>query len=204
MKGVYTMYRYRWILPLLLLATLILSACEPVLLVEGRTPVATEFVDTESASIPWDEIFVIGVEDHGWSEFASDGFDQYQDFVCHIDVDCTVADIPAGLYEGDSPRSYRDEAPRLTIVFQLSRDYSELMLHLARAGSETTAVFVDDGEPLLVTGEMLGSRDGGIVGSYDLPLGPLQAGSHSIAFDIPDDSMGNGGFVWDALSLTAR
>jgi hypothetical protein len=128
------MQRYRWISSLLLLATLILSACEPL-----------------SSVSTWDEIFVIGEEDKSysefaseedknWSEFVSGGFDQYQEYICQIDVDCTVEDIPAGLYEGDSPRGYSDEVPKLTIVFQLSRDYSELMLRLARGGSETTAV----------------------------------------------------------------
>ncbi len=147
---------------------------------------------------------MIGEEDKSGSEFASGGFDQYQEYICQIDVDCTVEDIPAGLYEGDSPRGYRDEAPKLTIVFQLSRDYSELVLRLARAGSETTAVFVDGGEPLLVTAEMLGSGDGWVVGSYDLSLGPLQAGLHSITFVIHSDGAGDGGYGWDALSLHGR
>lgn len=78
------------------------------------------------------------------------------------------------------------------------------MLHLAGGGSETVSVLVDGQGPVLVTSEMLGSRDGWHVGSYDLLLGPLQAGSHSIAFSIPDDSAGDGSFAWDALSLRGR
>lgn len=65
------------------------------------------------------------------------------------------------------------------------------------------SVTVDGEEPLFVNREMLGSRDGWVVGSYDLQLGPLQVGSHSISFAIPDDSEGDGEFGWDALSVTA-
>ena len=187
-----------------LLIVLILSACQPLKLVADHTPIVPEPVGAESTNGTWNEIFVIGVENSSGSGFASGGFDQHQEFVCHIHVDCKVADIPAGLYEGDSPRAYRDEAPRLTIVFTLNRDYSEVMLHLARAGSETTAVSIDGGAPLLVTSEMLGSRDGGVMGSYDLPLGPLQAGSHSVTFSVQSDGIGNGGYAWDALSMYGR
>jgi hypothetical protein len=190
----------------LLLTILFLCACQPLPPLEGEMPVKAEAVDSgaEITAPTWDEIFVIGEEDKSESEFALDGFDQYQEYICQIDAGCTVEDIPGGLYAGDSPRGYRDEAPKLTIVFPLDRDYSELVLRLARAGSETTEVSVDGGEPLLVTAEMLGSRDGRVVGSYDLSLGLLQAGVHSITFAVHDDGIGNGGYLWDALSLRGR
>ena len=199
------MLRRHGIIGFLLLTALILCACQPLVLVEDNTLVTVESTDSEANDRAWDEIFVIGVENGSWSEFASYGFDEYQEYICQLNVDCTVADIPLGLYEGDGPSRYHDSVPRLTIVFQLERDYDDLVLRLARAGSETTAVFIDDSEePLLVTSEMLGSRDGGTIGAYDLPLDPLQAGSHSVAFAIHNDDVGNGEYAWDALSLHAR
>ena len=188
----------------MILVAITTSACRPVALLEDAIPTATESADSTAAGTTWDEIFAIGKEDSSYSEFSSGGFDQYQEFICYLGVDCSAADIPVGLYAGDHPRGYRDEAPRLTIVFQLSQDYSELLLHLARAGSETTAVSVDGGEPLLVTAEMLGSRDNGVFGAYDLPLGSLNAGSHTITFVIQEDGAGNGGYGWDSLLLLAR
>ena len=192
------------ILLLTMLVAVIVSACRPVAMLEDATLAAVKSTDDATVDAAWDEIFIIGTEDGSYSEFSPGGFDQYQEFTCNLDVDCSVADIPVGLYAGDRPRGYRDEAPRLTIIFHLSQDYNELLLHLARAGSETTAVSVDGGEPLLVTAEMLGSRDNGVFGAYDLPLGSLNAGSHTITVVIQEDGAGDGGYGWDSLLLLAR
>jgi hypothetical protein len=194
------MYRYRWMLSLLLLAVLILSGCQPVMPVEADTSAETESVNSEAETTTptWDEIFVI-------DKFAYKREGQFQEYTCHIGVDCGEVDIPAGLCgkdDGIGCDSY--DIPKLTLVFELSSDYNELVLHLRRAGSETTAVSVDGGEPLLVTSEMLGSRDGGVNGSYELALGPLQSGSHFIAFTVHDDGTGNSMYNWSELSLTAR
>lgn len=198
------MLRRTTILLLAMLVALTVSACRPVAMREDATRAVVESMDATTVDGAWDEIFIIGTEDRSPAEFSPGGFDQYEEFICNFGVDCSVADIPGGLYEGDRPRYYRDEAPQLTIIFQLSQDYRELLLHLARAGSETTAVAVDGGDPLLVTAEMLGSRDNGGYGAYDLPLGSLNAGSHTITFFIPDDGAGNGGYSWDFMSLVAR
>ena len=192
------------ILLLTILVAIIVSACRPITMREDAALAGVKSTDAVTVDAPWDEIFATGTEDGSYSEFSSGGFDQYQEFTCNLGVDCSVADIPAGIYAGERPRYYRDEAPRLTITFYLNQDYSESVLHLARAGSETTAVSVDGGEPLLVTAEMLGSRDNGVFGAYDLPLGAMNAGSHIMTFSIPENSAGNGGYGWDSLSLHGR
>ena len=51
---------------------------------------------------------------------------------------------------------------------------------------------------------MLGSRDGFVVGVYDLKLGALKKGPHTIQLTVADDGKGNGRYSWDALTLFAE
>ena len=55
-----------------------------------------------------------------------------------------------------------------------------------------------------VTDTMLGSTDGGVYGVYDLTLGALKKGTHTIQFTVGDDGKGNEGYSWDALTLFAE
>ena len=49
---------------------------------------------------------------------------------------------------------------------------------------------------------MLESSEGFDVGVYDLSLGVLEKGEHSIEMTVADDdSYGNGTYQWDALAL---
>jgi hypothetical protein len=42
------------------------------------------------------------------------------------------------------------------------------------------------------------------VGVYDLQVGRLEKGRHSIELTVADDGKGNAAYQWDALSLIAR
>jgi hypothetical protein len=96
------------------------------------------------------------------------------------------------------------DVQRVKLIFDLERNYKELVLRLARAGSETTVVSVDGTQKYLVTSEMLGSREGGENGVYNLSLGGQKKGTHTIELTIADDGNGNGAFTWDALTLVAK
>ena len=84
----------------------------------------------------------------------------------------------------------------------MDKTYDNPVLRLWRPGGSTTIVTVDGDTEYLVTAEMLGSWDfmpkGG---SYDLELGALSEGSHSIAFTVADDGKGNGVYSWQAIVL---
>lgn len=45
-----------------------------------------------------------------------------------------------------------------------------------------------------MTNTMLGSRDGWVVGSYDLMLSALKKGTHTIELTVADDGKGDGCF----------
>ena len=72
------------------------------------------------------------------------------------------------------------------------------------AGGETTVVRVDRRRTYLVTNTMLGSGEGYRVGVYNLKLGALKKGRHSIELTVEDDGKGNATYQWDALSLYAE
>ena len=78
-------------------------------------------------------------------------------------------------------------------------------MRLARGGDETTVVVVDGKRKKhRVTNTMLGSGEGYRVGVYNLELGALKKGTHTIELTIADDRKGDGGYQWDALSLFAE
>ena len=90
---------------------------------------------------------------------------------------------------------------RIIITFRMEQSYDNVILRLARAGGETTMVTMDGNQTHLVTAEMLGSADHGGFGAYDLMVGGLKTGVHTIEMSVPDDGKGNGGYSWDAISL---
>ncbi len=157
----------------------------------------------DSGPPEWEEIFTIGEEAHNYSDLANTGFRDVVEFTCHAGLDCEGTDFPAALYLRNA-ELYSDGVREVTIAFDLTRDYSEVILRLVRAGSETSAVTVDGETTHYVTNEMLGSAEGWIVGSFDLSLGAMDEGNHAIALAIREDGKGNEQLGWDALSMKAR
>jgi hypothetical protein len=51
---------------------------------------------------------------------------------------------------------------------------------------------------------MLESSDHGTYGVYDLTLGALKKGTHTLQLTVADDRKGNGRYNWDALTLFAE
>jgi hypothetical protein len=97
-----------------------------------------------------------------------------------------------------------DETKTITITMTLNQDYSELVLRLVRAGVETTEITVDGQQTHLVTADRLGSDEIYVVSTFDLKLGPLRKGAHTIELTAADDRGRNGCPGWDALALYGR
>jgi hypothetical protein len=93
---------------------------------------------------------------------------------------------------------------RVIIDVTFDEVYDRVVLRLAREGSETTIVTVDEKTEYQVTAEMLGSRDGNHFGVYDLLVGPLEKGGHTIVLTVLDDGKSTGGYAWDALKILVR
>ena len=122
-------------------------------------------------------------------------------------VDCSTEAFPQGLCGKPGSPIYgclEGGVESITIIFTLDQDYSELGLRLRRAGDDTTAITVDGQQTHLVTNAMLGSSENYVVGGYELMLGALSKGDHSIQLTVADDGRGDGGFIWDALTLFAK
>ncbi|HUV06503.1 MAG TPA: hypothetical protein VMX75_02165 [Spirochaetia bacterium] len=148
---------------------------------------------------PVDNVFfTIGREDKSDSEFKfTVGMSEYH---CTIGVDCSTEAFPA--YLGLAGSGYGVE--RIIISFRLDQAYNNVILRLARGGDETTVVIVDRKQTYLVTNTMLGSGEGFRVGVYNLELGTLKKGVHTIEMSVADDGKGNAAYQWDALSLFVR
>ena len=147
-------------------------------------------------------IFKIGQEDQSDREFRSSGWAGQEEYACRIGADCTDDKFPAELLvpKSDYP-SYGVE--RVTIYFDLQQSYN-MVLRLVRGGDETTVLIVDGQKKFIVTSKMLGSSEGFHVGAYELKLGTLKSGEHSINFTVLDDGKGNGAYQWDALTLFSK
>ena len=144
----------------------------------------------------------IGREDEDYSEFASRGFRDLEEFHCSTDQVLSAEEfLFAHFIEG----VIADRGvSRVVIDFTLGQRYERVVLRLAREGSETTVVTVDEGTEFQVTADMLGSRDGNHFGAYDLVLGSLEEGEHTIVLTVLDEGKSGSGYVWDALKLLAR
>jgi hypothetical protein len=149
-------------------------------------------------------IFAIGEVDQSPVEFNYSDFANIRFVTIDADgkVDPKLMPVrmihPDGHYSPD--RS--DAAQELLIRFRLRRDADRLIFRLARGGDSATLVTVDDETTHRVTDTMLGSAEGGVFGSYDLDLGPISRGHHTLKLSMPDDGLGyNGSFRWDGLVL---
>jgi hypothetical protein len=153
-------------------------------------------------------IFSIGKENRSYFGFRYRGWADESEFHCTVGVDCIEASFPRRLYRhnrSDYARTHDDEGVESVLVtFHLAQDVPKAVLRLARAGTETTLVSLDGGQPYTVTGAMLGSADGTEFGVYDLQLGELSPGEHTLLFTVADDGQGNGSYSWDSIALFAR
>jgi len=177
----------------------------PAVLLIGALATGVLATAEPGASRPKGEvIFEIGQEDKSYDEFRSTGFRGEPEYTCRVEADYAAEAFPKWLYRAPIP-SYADNGvERITIIFTLDRDYNGVVLRLARAGAEAAVVTVDGKRTHLVTNSMLGSNEGYVFGAYNLTLGALKKGTHTIQLTLADDGTGGGEHVWDALALFAR
>jgi hypothetical protein len=151
-------------------------------------------------------VFKIGVEDDSCEELEHPFYAGKTEYSCVIGVDSVNDTFPC-LHQtqivADKALGQEDDegVAVISITFSLGNKYDNPVLRLVREGSETTVVSVDDGKEYVITSSMFGSVDGGIYGSYNLELGSLDAGSHTIVLTVADDGKGYGQYTWDALTL---
>jgi len=150
------------------------------------------------------ELFTIGQEDKSQYEFCLEGFRGEPEYTCRVEADYAAEAFPRWLYRAPIPSYADDGVERITIIFTLDHDYNEVVLRLVRAGAETAVVTVDGKRTHLVTNSMLESNEGYIFGAYNLTLGALNKGTHTIQLTLADDGTGNDMHVWDAIALFAR
>jgi hypothetical protein len=151
-----------------------------------------------------DVVFSIGKVDQSPVEFNYSDFHNIRFVTINADgeVDPKLMPLrmihPDGFYSPDRT----DAAQEVVIHFRLKRDASRLIFRLARGGDSATVVTVDGETTYRVTDTMLGSAEGGVFGSYDLDLGSIPKGHHTLKLSMPEDGLGyNGSFRWDALIL---
>jgi hypothetical protein len=159
---------------------------------------------TSSDSEEPDVIFAIGQEDKRFYEFCSKGFKGHPEYTCRVGVVCSSEVFPMRLYRAPIPEYEDNGVERVTIIFTLDHGYKNAVLRLVRAGGETTVVRLDEDQTFSVTAEMLGSQEGWVFGAYNLMLGALKKGTHTIQLTVADDGKGNGRCNWDALMLFAE
>jgi hypothetical protein len=142
-----------------------------------------------------ERIFAIGVEDKDDGEFRRSGFTGHSEYRCTVGADCKADAFLGRLHRAEVTeyaRGYADGGvQRVVIAFNLKRAYDAVVLRLARGGGETTIVTIDGTQTHWVTSKMLGSVEGYGVGAYNLMLGPLAAGGHTIQLTVADDQQGN-------------
>ena len=150
-------------------------------------------------------LFAIGVLDSDPSEFQFADFEGIHDYECTVEVNCETKNFPAHLMR----RSLADRwdylgVAQVTINFNLNQTYERVFLRIARKGTATTIVKLDDSVSHSVTSEMLDSGPYQNYGSYDLGLGTLDAGFHNIKLTIQEGGMGRGRYGWDAIILLVK
>lgn len=149
-------------------------------------------------------IFSIGEVDENSFEFAWEGFRYVQEVEIDADGIVDPKKIPGRLIHPDSwysPERW-DAVKKITINFKILGEESRLFLRIARSGDSDTLVVIDEMNEYRLTAETIGSGEDAKFGVYDLHLGTLRNGSHSILLTMPDDGLGtNGSYKWDAIIL---
>ena len=151
-----------------------------------------------------DVIFSIGKVDQSPLEFVGGDFSNIRFVTINADGEVDPKLMPMRMIHPDGHYSpdRRDAAQEVVINFRLKRDAERLIFRLARGGDSATFVTIDGETTYRVTDTMLGSAEGGVFGSYDLNLGSIPKGHHTLKLSMPDDGLGyNGSFRWDALVL---
>ena len=147
-------------------------------------------------------IFEIGIINQSISDFPANGFNGVDDYECTVSVDCSTETFPVHMYKLPVPRGSDSMGVAfVTIFFELNKSHENLIFRIVRGGSETTIVTLDDDKRFDVTSSMLGSDERRKYGNYDLSLGSLGQGTHSIHLAIGENNHGNGRYWWDALIL---
>lgn len=147
-------------------------------------------------------LFAIGVVDGDVSEFQQFDWEGIKDYECTVGVNCDSKNFPGYIMR----RSLSDRwdylgIAQITINFNLNQTYERVALRIARKGSGTTIVKLDDSVSHSVTSKMLDSGPYDNYGSYDLGLGTLDAGIHNIKLTMEEGGMGRGRYGWDAIIL---
>ncbi len=149
-------------------------------------------------------VFSIGEVDQSPLEFNNSEFANIRFVTINADGEVDPKLMPVRMIHPDGHYSpdRSDAAQEVVISFRLKRDAKRLIFRLARGGDSSTSVTIDGETTYRVTDTMLGSAEGGVFGSYDLNLGPIPKGHHTLRLSMPDDGLGyNGSFRWDALVL---
>ena len=149
-------------------------------------------------------IFEFGQEDKSDREFLRNGLKEITEYRCRVGDDCSTEAFPGYLLVAGSTGYASGGVERVIISFRLKQTYNDVTLRLVRGGDETTVVKVDEQKTHLVTNTMLGSSEGYGVGVYNLKLGALKKGRHTIEMTVADDGKGNAMYQWDALALFAE
>ena len=143
-------------------------------------------------------IFTIGKEDGSDREFLSHGWTGTEEYIFRVGVD-TDNQFPAELHLRSVYEGY--DVVRLKITFSANNSYDKAILRIVRGGDETSVVTVDGQRMYQVSSSMLGSGEGFRSGSYELNIGSLQKGEHTLTFTVLEDGRGNGAYQWDSLEL---
>ncbi len=143
-------------------------------------------------------IFTVGTEDGSDREFRGHGWTGIEEYAFRAGLDADNK-FPAELHVRGVYQSYG--VVTLKVTFLAQRYYDKAILRLVRGGDETGVIAVDGLASYQVTSSMLGSGEGFRAGSYELDIGVLQKGEHTLTFTVLEDGKGNGSYQWDALEL---
>lgn len=157
-------------------------------------------------------VFSIGQRDRSYDEFtARESLDAPQ-YECTVGVDCSTETFPVIMtwsvmtwseaYARGYPEFAGGVVESIKIYFTLARDHADLTLRVSRGGDETLLIALDERDPIPVTAAMQGSDEPWQPSTFDVLLGPVTKGSHTLLFTVhPTDGDGLPWFNWDALLL---
>ena len=148
--------------------------------------------------------FQIGKDDKFRIEFKAEGWSGVEEFECTVGIDCDAARFPTRLSAQNSA-SYYDSSTvqRIRINFNLAEDQESLVFSVARFGIETSVVRFNEAPPVIITADMMTPPSAEDVwGRFDLPIGPVPAGTHQIELSVSNDERGTGRHSLDVILLT--
>jgi len=149
-------------------------------------------------------VFAIGDIDKSYTDFNYRDFENIRRVKLTVDGIVDPKLLPMRLINpnGDYSPDLMNAVEEVLLEFYLKKDTDKLVLVLARGGDSDTNVLIDERDTYRITPKMLGSDEGPQFGSYELDLGSLNKGPHTITLTMPDDGLGyNGSYKWDAIIL---